>query len=129
MFPAELGFPGHVVASNITPDTESGLGGWTDGEKIRAIREGVSRDGRPLFGFMPYEAFSHMSDEDVQSVVAYMKTAGIRFETCYPGPRLEFPVSLLSRLRPAARCPGPVKCAQPLRPEGIWSLSRSPRQL
>jgi hypothetical protein len=35
------GLPGTVVASNITPDAETGLGAWTDGEKIRAIREGI----------------------------------------------------------------------------------------
>jgi hypothetical protein len=40
--------PGTVVASNITPDIETGIGGWSDGEKIRAIREGISRDGRAL---------------------------------------------------------------------------------
>ena len=50
--------PGTVVARNITPDSETGLGAWTDGEKIRAIREGVARDGRALFPMMPYQGFS-----------------------------------------------------------------------
>ena len=54
MFPAELGLPGTVVAQNITPDKETGIGGWTDGEKIRAIREGIDREGRALFSMMPY---------------------------------------------------------------------------
>src|SRR2546429_6004918 len=66
--------PGRIVASNITPDAETGIGTWTDGEKIRAIREGVSRDGRPLFPLMPYQAYASISDEDVQSMVAYMNS-------------------------------------------------------
>jgi hypothetical protein len=52
-FPAELEMPGTVVGSNITPDKETGIGDWTDGEKIRAIREGIGRDGRVLFPMMP----------------------------------------------------------------------------
>jgi hypothetical protein len=51
------GLPGTVVAPNITPDPETGLGSWTDGEKIRAIREGVDREGNALFPMMPYQGF------------------------------------------------------------------------
>jgi hypothetical protein len=54
VFPPELALPGTVVAPNLTPDPETGLGAWSDGEKIRAIREGISRDGRALFPMMPY---------------------------------------------------------------------------
>ena len=49
--------PGKVVAPNITPDRETGLGTWTDGEKIRAIREGVEPHGAPMFPMMPYGGF------------------------------------------------------------------------
>jgi mono/diheme cytochrome c family protein len=99
VFPEELGFPGNIVARNITPDAETGLGQWTDGEKIRAIREGVSRDGHPLFSFMPYEAFAAMSDEDVESVVAYLNTLTPVRNALSPT-RLDFPVSFLNRLSP-----------------------------
>ena len=47
---------------------------WTDGEKIRAIREGISRDGKTLFPMMPYTRFRKMSDEDVYSLVAFLNT-------------------------------------------------------
>lgn len=73
-FAPELGLPGKVVAPNLTPDAETGLGRWTDGEKIRAIREGVSRDGRALFPFMPYKAYRRMCEQDVQAIVAYMNS-------------------------------------------------------
>jgi len=54
VLPPDLGLPGVIVASNITPDRETGIGAWTDGEKIRAIREGIDREGRTLFPMMPY---------------------------------------------------------------------------
>jgi len=98
-FPEELDFPGSIVAPNITPDPATGLGTWTDGEKIRAIREGISRDGHPLFGFMPYQSFAGMSDDDVQALVAYLNTMP-PVRSAMPRTKLDFPVSLLSRLDP-----------------------------
>src|SRR5690242_9945718 len=99
VFPPELGLPGVVAACNITPDAETGLGNWTDGEKIRAIREGVSRDGTALFPMMGYERFRHMSDEDVYSLVAYLNTlAPVR--NFVPRSRIAFPVSLLMKSAP-----------------------------
>jgi hypothetical protein len=68
------GLPGQVYAPNITSDKETGIGGWTDGEKIRAIREGISKDGHMLFPLMPYPGYRYLSDTDVQSLVAYMNT-------------------------------------------------------
>jgi len=68
------GLPGQVNAANITPDKETGIGNWTDGEKIRAIREGISKDGHMLFPLMPYPGYRYLSDVDVQSLVAFMNT-------------------------------------------------------
>ncbi len=68
------GLPGQLSAPNITPDKETGIGTWTDGEKIRAIREGISKDGHMLFPLMPYPGYKFMSDYDVQCLVAYMNT-------------------------------------------------------
>src|SRR5690606_425328 len=47
-------YPVHSKARNITPDKATGIGDWTDGEIVRAMREGVSRDGSGLFPQMPY---------------------------------------------------------------------------
>lgn len=71
---ASAGFPGYVAAANITPDPDTGLGAWTDGEILRAIREGVDREGRALFPIMPYTHLRNLSDEDAQSIVAYLRT-------------------------------------------------------
>ena len=96
VFPAELGMPGTVVAPNITPDKETGIGAWTDGEKIRAIREGIGRDGRVLFPMMPYPNYRRMSDEDVYSLVAFLNTLAPA-RSSLPRTKIDFPVSMLFR--------------------------------
>lgn len=58
---------------NITPDEQTGIGSWTDGELVRLLREGIKKDGRPVF-IMPSERFHGMSDEDVLSIIAYLRS-------------------------------------------------------
>jgi mono/diheme cytochrome c family protein len=59
---------------NITPDSETGSGFWTDDMLARAIREGWGHDGRPLIEIMPYTEFSHVWDEDVASIIVYLRS-------------------------------------------------------
>jgi mono/diheme cytochrome c family protein len=63
-----------VTAPNLTPDPETGIGTWTDDQIARAIREGIGHDGRTLFPIMPYERFRQMSDEDLASIVVYLRS-------------------------------------------------------
>src|SRR3984893_18407790 len=63
-----------LVAPNITPDKETGAGNWSDDTLARAIREGIGHDGRALFPEMPYPRYRQMSDEDLASVIAYLRT-------------------------------------------------------
>jgi mono/diheme cytochrome c family protein len=63
-----------LVAPNITPDVETGAGSWTDEQFARAIREGIGHDGRRLFPVMPYMNFRNMSDEDLASVITYIRS-------------------------------------------------------
>src|SRR3989475_1675885 len=64
-----------VVAANLTPDRETGIGNWTDDMLARAIREGVGHDGRLLHPtVMPYEFYRSMSDEDLASVIVYLRS-------------------------------------------------------
>jgi mono/diheme cytochrome c family protein len=65
---------GVAVASNITPDPETGIGRWTDAQIVRAIREGKSRDGRTLGPPMPFYLYRGLSDRDVRAIVAYLRT-------------------------------------------------------
>jgi mono/diheme cytochrome c family protein len=63
-----------AVASNITPDRETGIGAWTDAEIGRAIREGISRDGRVMGPPMPFELYRALSDDDLAAIIAYIRT-------------------------------------------------------
>ena len=62
---------GVLWASNLTPAGE--IANWSDGEVIRAIREGVHKTGRALI-IMPSEIFRHLSDADVEAIVAYLRS-------------------------------------------------------
>ncbi len=63
-----------IVAGNLTPDPETGIGRWTDEELARAIRRGIGRDGRRLHHLMYYLTFRHLSDRDVNAVIAYLRS-------------------------------------------------------
>jgi mono/diheme cytochrome c family protein len=93
-------FPGVLCIRNITPDRKTGIGAWSDGEIIRAVREGIGRDGRGLFPIMPYFIYRNLADEDVQAVVAYLRTLPPADTGITPQRRIEFPLNLLVRLWP-----------------------------
>ncbi len=83
-----------LVAPNITPDKETGAGDWSDDALARAIREGIGHDGRALFPLMPYKLYSQMSDEDLASIVVYLRLiAPVR--NSLPQTRIPFPLSRL----------------------------------
>lgn len=63
---------GKIVASNITPDRETGIGGWSEAAFARALRQGISRDGHLLYPAMPYNDYTQVSDEDVHALKAYL---------------------------------------------------------
>lgn len=63
---------GTIYSTNITPDQETGIGKWTDDEFLRAMRHGIGRNGEHLFPAFPYTAFTHMTDEDVLAIKAYL---------------------------------------------------------
>lgn len=87
---------GTLRAPNITP---AAIGSWSDGEVLRAMTEGVTKDGRPLFPFMPYEAFRTMAREDAESIVAFIRTLPPA-EGIIPRSTLNFPLNLLLRTFP-----------------------------
>ncbi|MCC6165168.1 MAG: c-type cytochrome [Acidobacteria bacterium] len=97
VFDESMGMPGRVVSRNITPGA---LGDWTDGEILRAMTAGVSRDGSPLFPLMPYLDYgAHMDPEDAKAIVSYLRT--IPASSHAPEPtRLNFPLPLIVRTMP-----------------------------
>lgn len=63
-----------LYVPNLTGDAKTGLGEWSDDQIARAVRDGVDDDGNLLFPVMPYPAYQHMSDADIQAIVAYLRT-------------------------------------------------------
>jgi hypothetical protein len=62
------------VSRNITASREKGIGAWTDAEIKRAITTGVSRDGSKLKPPMAFHPYAKMTGDDVDAVVAYLRT-------------------------------------------------------
>lgn len=88
-----------IAARNITADVETGIGAWSDDEIARAIREGISRDGSALFPLMPYLEFAQLSDEDLASIVVYLRTIP-PVRNRVPARDLPFPLSVLVKTMP-----------------------------
>ena len=66
--------PGKIYSANITPDSATGIGSWTDAEILRAITQGINKNGDTLFPLMPYANFNRMAKSDLLSIVAYLRT-------------------------------------------------------
>lgn len=71
--PIETPF-GNVVAANITPDKETGIGDWTGEEFRQALKTGTGKGGMHLYPAMPYVYYSKMTDEDVAAIWDYLST-------------------------------------------------------
>ena len=71
--PIETPF-GTFYGTNITPDPDTGIGRWSEQAFVRALREGVDRDGRHLYPAFPYEYYTRLTDEDIHALYAYIAT-------------------------------------------------------
>lgn len=65
---------GTVYSTNITPDRQTGIGGWTDEQVITAIRAGRRPNGDRLIPVHPYPVFNGMAEEDLRALVAYLRS-------------------------------------------------------
>ena len=74
LFPMPFGYPWSALAANITQHPDLGIGQWSDEEIKRAITQGVSRNGRELLPFMAFSFYENITDEDLDAIVAYVKT-------------------------------------------------------
>lgn len=93
--------PGAVYSKNITPDSATGIGTWTDDEILRAITKGINKNGDTLFPIMPYANYNRMAKQDLLCIIAYIKTLKpinnkvperqlmIPVSLAYPGPALQ----------------------------------------
>lgn len=101
---------GTVHSTNLTPDPATGIGAWSFSAFQRAMREGVSRDGRHLYPAFPYTAFTQATDDDLQAIYAYLMTRPAVAATT-PAPAMAFPYDqrpLLAAWKALNLQPGPV---------------------
>jgi hypothetical protein len=98
-----LGPAGTLYSKNITP---AAIGSWTDGELLRSVTAGVSRDGTPLFPLMPYPHFGVMADDDIHAVLAYVRSLKAIENLNIPERDLNFPLNLIVRTIPEPAAPG-----------------------
>jgi mono/diheme cytochrome c family protein len=63
---------GTIYGSNISPDPKDGIGAWSRADFVRAMREGVAKDGSHLYPAFPYDHFTHASDEELDQLYAYI---------------------------------------------------------
>jgi hypothetical protein len=118
------GFPGHLRAPNLTPDKETGIGNMTDGEVLRAMREGIGKDGRALFPQMPFQTYAKtLNDEDALSIIAYLRSLpAVKND---PGKmEVNFPVSMFIRAvpQPLEAQPPPAPPVSDKMARGKWLL-------
>ncbi len=65
---------GTFYPPNITPDPESGIGGWSTGAFVQAMTGGRSPDGHPLYPAFPYTSYTRMTEQDLVDLKAYLDT-------------------------------------------------------
>jgi len=96
VFDEKIGFPGKVMVKNITP---ASIGNWSDGELIRAITCGVTKDNIALFPMMPYPNYNNLTQEDIYSIVAYIRNLK-PIENKLPDTELNFPLNFIVKTMP-----------------------------
>ena len=68
---------GKVFTSNITPDAQTGIGGWSEQDFARLMRTGVLPSGGAVLPAMPYPSYARISDADMKALYAYF-TQGVQ---------------------------------------------------
>jgi mono/diheme cytochrome c family protein len=84
---------GTIYSSNITPDTETGIGRWSEEAFRRALRDGIDRGGRHLYPAFPYDHFTHLTDGDIRALYAFIM-ARDPVHSLPPENKLRFPFNI-----------------------------------
>jgi mono/diheme cytochrome c family protein len=63
---------GTLYSPNITADAATGIGTWSDGDFVRAVHQGVAKDGSHLYPAFPYESYTLLTDDDAIAIKAYL---------------------------------------------------------
>ncbi|MHA4807008.1 c-type cytochrome [Flavitalea flava] len=100
-FDQSVGFPGVYYSKNITP---AGISRYTDGELVRLITTGVTKEGRAMFPVMPYQHYGQMDPEDINSIIAYIRNLA-PIQNQVPESVSDFPMSFIINTIPAKANP------------------------
>jgi mono/diheme cytochrome c family protein len=84
---------GTVYSTNITPDRQTGIGGWTQDQFYRALHQGIAADGRHLYPAFPYFYFARTARADSDALLAYLKSLKPVHRSPTPN-RLIFPFNI-----------------------------------
>ncbi len=87
---------GTIIMNNITP---YGISDWTDGELMRLITNGVTKDNKAVFPIMPYLSYNNLTEEDLYSIVAYIRSLE-PIENTVPESSLNFPLNFIIKTIP-----------------------------
>ncbi|WP_417247585.1 c-type cytochrome [Celeribacter sp.] len=82
---------GTIFGSNITPDPETGIGGWSLDDFRAALVDGVAPDGTHLYPAMPYENYRHLTEEDIRALYDYFMNEVEPVSNQVPSTDLSFP--------------------------------------
>lgn len=64
---------GTFISPNITPDKATGIGHWNEQDFWKALHDGKSRDGRPLYPAFPYTEYTKITREDSAAIFAHLQ--------------------------------------------------------
>ena len=91
----EMGTPlGSIFATNVTPDKETGIGNYTLADFDRAVRHGVTPDGRRLYPAMPYPSYVKMNDEDIRALYAFFMNGVVPVNQPNKPTEIEWPMNM-----------------------------------
>jgi mono/diheme cytochrome c family protein len=83
---------GAIYAPNLTPDSETGLGAWSDDDFYRALRFGTAPDGSRYYPAFPYPNFTKLTRQDIAAIRAYLATLAPVQNATRP-PELRWPLN------------------------------------
>ena len=84
---------GTIYSSNITPDRDTGIGGWTEAAFVRAMQDGIDDEGHHLYPAFPFDHFTHVTADDDKALYAYLMTRDPANSTP-PANQLPFPFNV-----------------------------------
>jgi mono/diheme cytochrome c family protein len=85
---------GTIYATNITPDKDTGIGGWTYEDFARLMRKGITKQGYVVYPAMPYPSYSRLTDGDLRALYAYFMLGVQPVNQANQKPGIPWPLSM-----------------------------------